>query len=72
MPTWYNIFKISAGGRKMTMGREGSIAGLRGYCDKHYIKHTTRNGKVFWEDKKGNRYVISSYRPIFIPAPIGK
>ena len=67
MATWYNIFRISAGGRKMTAGRVGSLAELRRYCNKHYAKHTAREGRVYWEDKKGNRYVISNYRPIFVP-----
>ena len=51
----------------MTAGRAGSRSKLRRYCDKLYTKRTTRNGRVFWEDKAGNRYIISNYRPIFIP-----
>lgn len=62
----YTIYRILASGRQMVSVRSGSLGEMRDYCNSHYARRRT-GGRVHWEDGRDNRYVIHSYRPIFVP-----
>lgn len=63
----YTIYRINAAGTHMTSIKAGSLSEMRDHCDRHYSKRKSK-GRVYWSDKAGNRYMIHSYRPIFVPS----